>query len=96
MEEVSKKKKRKSTNPLYVVHKNGVDVEEVSGMMAMLLKKTGIDKLMPFLETLFQLLFQSVNSYPMFLEVKKLMDKLMEKVIEVIFTLQQMMPKKIY
>ena len=79
------------TNPLYVVRKNGVDVEEASGLIDLLLKKTGIDKVLPILENIFAVLLSQVQSYAMFIEVKKFTDGIMEKVVEVIFNAQQMM-----
>ncbi len=79
------------TNPLYVVRKNGVDVEEASGLIDLLLKKTGIDKVLPILENIFAILLSQVQSYAMFIEVKKFTDAIMEKVVEVIFNAQQMM-----
>lgn len=81
---------RRSTNPLYVVRKNGVDVEEASGILELILKKTGLDKMVPMLETFMQILFSQVQSYAVFIEVKKMFDKLFEKVIEIIFQIQQM------
>lgn len=81
---------RRSTNPLYVVRKNGVDVEEASGILELILKKTGLDKMVPMLETFMQILFSQVQSYAVFIEVKKMFDKLFEKIIEIIFQIQQM------
>lgn len=81
---------RRSTNPLYVVRKNGVDVEEASGILELILKKTGLDKMVPMLEAFMQILFSQVQSYAVFIEVKKMFDKLFEKVIEIIFQIQQM------
>lgn len=37
----SNRKNRKSSNPLYVVRNNGVDVEEANNFIDMLLKKNG-------------------------------------------------------
>lgn len=85
---------KKNTNPLYVVRKNGVDVESASGILELILKKTGLDKIIPMLETLMQILLSQVESYAVFIEVKKLMDALFNKVIEVIFQIQQMTVKK--
>lgn len=87
-------KKKQSTNPLYVVRNNGVDVEEASGILDLILKKTGLDKMLPILETFFQLLLSQVQTYPVFLEVKKLYDQVFEKVIELIFQIQQLTQKK--
>lgn len=81
----------KSTNPLYVVRKNGVDVEQASGLLDLFLKKTGIDKVLPILESIMAMLLSQVQSYAMFMEVKKFMDSIFEKVIELIFQAQQLM-----
>ena len=85
---------KKSTNPLYVVRKNGVDVEEASGLLELILKKTGLDKMIPMLETLVQILLSQVESYAVFIEVKKMLDIVFNKVIEIIFQIQQMTAKK--
>ena len=81
----------KSTNPLYVVRKNGVDVEEASGIIDLILKKTGIDKILPILESIMAMLMAQVQSYAMFMEVKKIMDSVFEKFIDLVFQAQQMM-----
>lgn len=85
---------RKSTNPLYVVRNNGVDVESANGILELLMKKTGLDKIMPMLETFMQIILSQVQSYAVFIEVKKMFDQLFEKVIELIFQIQQMTAKK--
>lgn len=83
-----------SKNPLYVVTNNGVDVEAASNLLDLLLKKTGLDQLIPILENIMSMLLSQVNSYPMFMEVKKIFDAIFEKVIELMFQAQQMMNKK--
>jgi hypothetical protein len=85
---------KKSTNPLYVVRNNGVDVEEASGILELLLKKTGLDKMIPMLETFIQIILSQVESYAVFIEVKKMFDQIFNKVIEIIFKIQQMTQKK--
>jgi len=86
--------KKKTTNPLYVVRKNGVDVEEANGLLELILKKTGLDKMLPILESFFAILLSQVQTYAVFMEVKKLYDKVFEKVIELIFQIQQLTQKK--
>ena len=81
-------------NPLYVVSKNGVDVEAASSLIDLILKKTGADKMLPVLEQVLALILSQVNSYPVFMEVKKMFDALFEKIIEIMFQLQQLMNKK--
>ena len=85
---------KKSSNPLYVVRKNGVDVEEASGILELILKKTGLDKLIPMLETFMHILLSQVENYAIFMEVKKILDQIFNKVIEIIFQIQQMTAKK--
>ena len=85
---------KKSTNPLYVVRNNGVDVEEANGILELILKKTGLDKMIPILETFMQMILSQVQTYAVFIEVKKMFDKVFEKVIEIIFQIQQMTQKK--
>lgn len=86
---------KKSSNPLYVVRNNGVDVEEANGLLELFLKRTGLDKMMPMLETMVQLLLSQVESYAVFIELKKLFDVIFNKIIEIIFQIQQMTtPKK--
>ncbi len=81
--------KKKSTNPIYVVSNNGVDVEEAKNFLDLLLKKTGIDKLLPILESILNILLSEVKSYPVFIEVKKMFDKLFEQFISALFFIQQ-------
>ena len=85
---------KKSSNPLYVVRKNGVDVEEASGILELILKKTGLDKLIPMMETFMHILLSQVENYAIFMEVKKILDQIFNKVIEIIFQIQQMTAKK--
>ena len=81
---------KKSSNPLYVVTNNGVDVEAAKSIIDLILKKLGIDQMIPFLENMMAVLLSQVNSYPMFLEVKKIFDAIFEKTIEIMFQAQQM------
>ena len=85
---------KKSTNPLYVVSKNGVDVEAASGILELLMKKTGLDKLMPMLQLALDMILSQVQTYAVFIEVKKMFDQLFEKAIELLFQIQQMTQKK--
>ncbi|AUN98448.1 hypothetical protein DOM21_08920 [Bacteriovorax stolpii] len=85
---------KKSSNPLYVVSNNGVDVEAANSILDLILKKTGLDQLIPILESIMQMFLSQVTSYPMFLEVKKIFDAIFEKAIELMFQAQQLMQKK--
>lgn len=80
---------KKSSNPLYVVRNNGVDVEAANSIIDLILKKTGIDQMIPILENIMAILLSQVNSYPMFIEVKKIFDAIFEKTIEIMFQAQQ-------
>lgn len=80
--------KKKVVNPLYVVRNNGVDVESASGIVDLILKKTGLDQMFVILENLLNFLMTQVNSYPMFIEVKKIYDQLFEKFVELMFQAQ--------
>jgi hypothetical protein len=81
---------KKSSNPLYVVRNNGVDVEAANSIIDLILKKTGIDQMIPILENIMAILLSQVSSYPMFMEVKKIFDAIFEKAIELMFQAQQM------
>lgn len=80
---------KKTSNPLYVVRNNGVDVEAASSIIDLILKKTGLDQMIPILENIMAILLSQVNSYPMFMEVKKVFDAIFEKAIELMFQAQQ-------
>jgi hypothetical protein len=71
-------------NPLYVVSKDKKNVEEAANFFDLLLKKTGLNQLWSMLETVIALLLSQVQSYPMFLEVKKVIDKLLVSVLAVL------------
>ena len=85
---------KKSTNPLYVVRNNGVDVEEANGILELILKRSGLDKMIPLLESFFEMILSQVQSYAVFIEIKKMYDQVFEKMIELIFQIQQMTQKK--
>ena len=69
-------------------------MEEASGILELILKKTGLDKLIPMLETFMHILLSQVENYAIFMEVKKILDQIFNKVIEIIFQIQQMTAKK--
>ena len=74
----------KKLNPLYVVSKNGKDVEKASDLLDLFLKKTGLDQLLPILQTIIDSLLAEVKTYPMFIEVKKVIDNLLASVLAII------------
>jgi hypothetical protein len=71
-------------NPLYVVSKNGKDVESAKNFLDLILKKTGLDQVLNMLNTIIQMLLAQVTSYPIFLEVKKTIDTLLTSVLAII------------
>ncbi len=85
---------KKSTNPLYVIRNNGLDVEEANGLLELLLKRSGLDKMIPLLESFFELILSQVQTYAIFIEIKKMYDQVFEKIIELVFQIQQMTQKK--
>ena len=71
-------------NPLYVVSKNGKDVESAANLLDLFLKKTGLDQVIAILETIFRELLAQVTSYPIFMEVKNTLDTLIASVLALI------------
>ena len=65
----------KKKNPLYIVTNDGKDVESADNHIEALFKKAGLDFIYKFIMEYFKALLETVNSYPMFLEVKKFIDK---------------------
>lgn len=74
----------KKLNPLYVVSKNGKDVEAAKDLLDLFLKKTGLDQLIPILQNIMDILLSQVKSYPMFMEVKKVIDNLLTSVLAIL------------
>lgn len=85
---------KKNANPLYVVRNNGVDVEAANSLLDLILKKTGLDQIIPVLENIMAVILSQVTTYPVFMEIKKMFDALFEKVIELMFQAQQLMQNK--
>lgn len=82
-------------NPLYVVNKNGVDVEQAKNYFDLILKKMGLDFVSKMFNELMTIILSEVKSYAIFLEVKKFLDQFLEKFVEMLFQLQQLTAKKI-
>lgn len=74
----------KITNPLYVVSKNGKDVESAANLLDLFLKKTGLDQVIIILESILKELLAQVTSYPIFIEVKNAIDTLVASVLALI------------
>lgn len=68
----------------YFIKKNGVDVEMAAGLLDLFLKKTGLEELLPILENIFAMLLSTVTSYPVFMEVKKKLDEILEGIINIL------------
>lgn len=73
----------KKNNPLYHISKDGKDVEHVSGVVELLVKKLGLDPVVEMLEDMFKFLMEQINSYAMFSAVKDIFDELLGKLFEV-------------
>ncbi|ATH07767.1 hypothetical protein BIY24_07345 [Halobacteriovorax marinus] len=69
----------KSKNPLYHVSNDGKDVESVSGVVELMIKKLGLDPMVEFLESMLKYMIEEVSSYPIFLHLKELLDELIDK-----------------
>lgn len=70
----------KNKNPLYVV--KGKTVQEAKGMFDLLIKKFNLEPAVKILMNLMGLLLAQVNSYPMLVTVKKMVDELIEKMTQ--------------
>ncbi|CBW26411.1 hypothetical protein BMS_1558 [Halobacteriovorax marinus SJ] len=73
----------KSKNPLYHVSNDGKDVESVSGVVELMIKKLGLDPMVEFLVSLLEMMQEQVKSYAMFVAIKELIDELLEKIFKV-------------
>ena len=86
----------KTKNPLYVVKNNGVDVEEAMSFFDLVFKKFNLEAVVPIFEAIIQALLSEVSTYPVFVEVKKMLDQFFEQFIGILFEIQQkLMAKKI-
>ena len=72
------KRKKKSSNPLYVVSKDGKEVEEASNYLELIFKKLGLDFIYSFLTEYIKGLLELVNSYPMLVEIQKMIDQVVD------------------
>jgi hypothetical protein len=74
----------KKINPLYVISKNGIDVQKASNLFDLFLKKSGLDQFVVILETIIAQLLSEVKTYAVFIEVKKVIDNLLNAVFAII------------
>lgn len=61
--------------------KNGKDIEMAANVIDLFLKKTGLDKALEIFLNLVKVLFENVQTYPMFLVVKNFADVWLERFI---------------
>lgn len=61
--------------------KNGKDIEMAANVIDLFLKKTGLDKVLEIFLNLVKVLFENVQTYPMFLVVKNFADLWLERFI---------------
>lgn len=75
-------KRASKKNPLYVVTKSkkGSVVEEASGLIDLLIKKFNLAPALQILQALMESLLAQVNSYAMFMTIKKVIDDLLDQV----------------
>lgn len=74
----------KSKNPLYVVTNDGKDVESAENYIELFFKKAGLDFVYKFVIDYLEALIQSVNSYPMLVEIRRLIDQAIEALSKVV------------
>jgi hypothetical protein len=79
-EAIKEKRKRKSTNPLYVVTNNGKDVQEARGVFDLWVKKLGLDPVLELIDFLIKSLSSLVSNYAMFVAVKEVFDAYLEQI----------------
>lgn len=61
--------------------KNGKDIEMAANVIDLFLKKTGLDKALEIFLNLVKVLFENVQTYPVFLVVKNFADLWLERFI---------------
>ena len=77
-----KKTSSKLKNPLYVV--KGKDVEAAFGFFDLIIKKLNLGPVIQMFQALMTEMLKSVQTYSMFVAVKKIIDELIVKYIGVI------------
>ena len=81
----------KNKNPLYVV--KGQNVEQAANLFDMLIKKLDLEPVMKFLQQMLAMLLEQVQSYPMFLIVKTMIDQWMVQLMPLLQSLSGMFAK---
>lgn len=70
--------KEKSKNPLYVVKDKSV--EEADGILDFVIKKLNLEPVIEFLNMIFNMLLEQVNSYPMLKAFTQFVDLIAKKI----------------
>lgn len=89
VETKKKTRKKKTANPLYAVTDKGTTIEEASSLMDYVIKKFGLKPYLEMLENLLMILLNQVKTYAIFLALKKMIDEMIEKLVQL---LNQVMP----
>lgn len=61
--------------------KNGKDIEIAKNMFDLVMKKSGLDEFFDVLVNIVKTLLKNVESYPVFIEVKKKIDEILSQMI---------------
>lgn len=72
-----KAQKKKNQNPLYVVKDD--HVEQASGIFDLLMKKFNLTGLVDILNAFFNVLFENVKTYAVFVAISEFVDLIVEK-----------------
>ena len=69
--------KQKAKNPLYVVKDQ--NVEQANGLLDFVVKKLNLEPVIEFLNSIFNILLEQVNTYPLFKAFKQFVDLVVKK-----------------
>ena len=69
--------KTKTKNPLYVI--KGKDVQEVSDVFDLVIKKFNLEPAIQVMQNLLKLILDNLKTYPAFLAMKEFLDDLIAK-----------------
>ncbi len=71
--------KAKTKNPLYVI--KGKDVQEVSDVFDLVIKKFNLEPVIQVMQNLLQLILDNLKTYPAFIAMKEFLDELIAKYV---------------
>lgn len=74
--------KAKTKNPLYVI--KGKDVQEVSDVFDLVIKKFNLEPVLQVLQNLLQLILDNLKTYPAFIAMKEFLDELIAKYVSLL------------